>query len=324
MIKRFIEYFVLPIVQPFYGGGKGGGGGGGTQTVVNEPWSGAKPYINDLMSEAQNLYNANGPDYFPNATYVPFSPQSEMAMTLAQNRALMGSPLIGAGKDLTQQTLEGDFLNSNPYMDQMYDNAASAVTRNYREAIAPSIDSKFSSAGRYGSDLWANQHDQAQENLSRGLERMAGDMYGKNYAIERQNQQSILPFSQQLAQSDYNEIGQLANIGSAIEGKAGEMLNDNINRFNYYQNLPQQKLQAYSNIINGASAGTGQQTADSGGGSNVGNIIGGAATGAGLASYLSGAGSSLFGGTPTIAGLGSMGTMGLYGLGGAVLGGLLG
>lgn len=267
------------------GGGKGGGGGGGggTQTMINEPWADQKPYLQQIMKESQNLYEKDNQDYFPNATYVPFSPQSEVAMTLAQNRALQGSPLTQQGKNLTSQTLNGDYLNSNPHLDKMYDNAAGAVTRNYREALAPTIDSQFSKAGRYGSEMHSNAHDQAQDNLGRSLTQLADNTYGKNYAIERQNQQSLLPFSQQLAQNDYNEIGQLANIGAAVEGKGTEMLNDQIDRFNYYQNLPQKKLKAFSNIVNGVGSYNSSTQTMPEQNNTASNIIGGGMAGYGLA-----------------------------------------
>lgn len=262
MIYRLFSMLFWHIMPLYKGGGKGGGGGGGgTQTVVNEPWSEQVPYLKDIFSQAQTNHDSP-PDYFPNATYVPFSAQSNTAMQLAQNRALQGSELTTAGKQQTLNTINGDYLNSNPWLDKQFDRAAGAVSRNYREAVAPSIDSQFSSAGRYGSELHTNAHDQAQDNLGRTLDGMATNMYGGNYATERQNQLNAIGVGQTLANNDYNDIAQLSQVGGAVEGKAGEMLNDQINRFNYYQNLPDNQLAKYASIINSGNWG-GTQTSES-------------------------------------------------------------
>lgn len=320
MIKQLLTFLATFLMPSFSGGG--GGGGDSTQTVVNSPWGPAEGYIKDIMKEGQRLYNETGPDYFPNATYVPFSPQSQTAMTLAQNRALMGSPLIEQGKDLTMSTLQGDYLNSNPYLDQMYDNAASAVTRKFREATAPSIDAQANKAGRYGSDLYLNRQNQAQEELGRNLNRLAGDVYGQNYQQERARQQQLLPFSQQLANQDYSEIGQLAQIGQAVEGKAGEMLNDRINRFNYYQNLPMEKLRSYNQLITSASGGTGSQSATAAQqGNTASNVVGGALAGSQLVPY---AAEALAPAGMTVGSWASPWLMGGGALAGGLLGGLLG
>ena len=61
---------------------KGDGGGDGSQT--NTPWAGLQPYLTDAYAQAKALYDSGGPEYYPNATYVPFSPQSQMAMQLVR------------------------------------------------------------------------------------------------------------------------------------------------------------------------------------------------------------------------------------------------
>lgn len=275
--------------MPFYKGGKGGGGGGGgDQIVTNVPWDAQQPYLKDIFGRAEDNAD-NPPQYFPNATYVPFSPQTDLAMQLTQNRALQGSELTQSGKGVIQNTIDGDYLNGNPYLDQQYDRAASSVTRNFNEAVAPSIDAKFSKAGRFGSGFHANNHDMAQDNLGRTLSGMASNMYGENYANERKNQLNAVQAGQGLAQNDYNELGQLANIGGALEGKAGDMLNDNIDRFNYYQNLDNNQLDRYSSIVQGLGGyGTQTTSQEGGGGFNAGGALGGALQGYGLASQLGG------------------------------------
>lgn len=87
-----------------------GGGGGGQQdsTTTEEPWAALQPYLKDAYKRAQGLYNSGGPEFYPNATYVPFSAQQDMAMQLMQNRALMGNPLNQQAQGYVGQNLGMD------------------------------------------------------------------------------------------------------------------------------------------------------------------------------------------------------------------------
>jgi hypothetical protein len=84
-----------------------------------------------------------------------------------------------------RDTAQGRYLNANPYLDRTYDAAADGVTRAYQTATAPQSDSQFERAGRYGSGAMANATHQNQLDLGDTLNKLATDIYGKNYATER-------------------------------------------------------------------------------------------------------------------------------------------
>ena len=73
-------------------------------TTVNPP-SFQLPYLQYGMEQARGLYETGGPNYFPNKTYVPFSGQTEAALGLTENRALMGSPVDRAMQSYITGTL---------------------------------------------------------------------------------------------------------------------------------------------------------------------------------------------------------------------------
>ena len=173
-----------------------GGGGGGQQdsTTTSEPWSAAQPYIKDVYAQAQNLYNSGGPSYYPNATYTPFSPQTQMAMNLQEKRALFGSPydeaagwvamnalqgqspftqagmqsLCGSqlGMAGLSDTIQGKFLNSNPYLDNMFGAAARATNTQYNNQVMPGINATFGAGGRTGSNAHQTALDMANQNYN--------------------------------------------------------------------------------------------------------------------------------------------------------------
>jgi len=74
------------------GTGKGGGGSSNTVTQNADPWSGQQPHLLNMMSEAERLYGFGGQNFYPEATYVPFSPQTQFGLDANFNRASGGSP----------------------------------------------------------------------------------------------------------------------------------------------------------------------------------------------------------------------------------------
>ncbi|HLB80611.1 MAG TPA: hypothetical protein VJJ77_08905, partial [Dongiaceae bacterium] len=71
-----------------------GGSRGSTTTVQQaDPWAGQQPFLADIFSEAQRLYDAPGPLYFPGPTVAPFAPETQAALRAQAARATAGSPL---------------------------------------------------------------------------------------------------------------------------------------------------------------------------------------------------------------------------------------
>jgi hypothetical protein len=87
-----------------------------------------------------------------------------------------------------------------------------------------------------------------------------------------------------LAQQDYADIGQLLQTGQIAEGYQQQALQDAINRFDFQQNIPQQRLQNFLSAAYGAPLG-GKTTAQVPRGGLLGGLSG-AALGGGLAQSL--------------------------------------
>ena len=312
----------------------GGNEASGDSVTTSAPWAPLQPYLTDAYAQAQNLYRSGGPEYYPNATYTPFSPQTQMAMNLQENRALFGSPYDEAAggfamnalqgqSPFTQagmqslwgsqlgmaglsDTIQGKFLNSNPYLDNMFGAAARATNTQYNNQVMPGINATFGSGGRTGSNAHQTALDMANQNYNNSMSDMAANIYGNNYANERTNQlnaanqyanlgQSLAQgynalgntqFGQQytaanlgmdLGQQDYANIDRLAAVGQQVEGQSQKVLDDYMNRFNYYQQRPEQQLSQYTawlNGIPGASFGTQDTNVDSPNGSAFFDFLG--------------------------------------------------
>lgn len=240
------------------------GGGGTTQVVQSnqQPWSAQQPYLTTGFSEAQRLYNLGPYQFFPNSTVVPFSGQSEQALTGIENRALAGSPLIGQSQAELSKTLNGDYLSAgNPNFGAMMDRVRSEIT--------PQMDAKFAGAGRYGSGA----HSAA---LSSALADTGGQLAFQNYDAERGRMGQAMGLAPGLAQADYADLAQLANVGAAREGKAGENLSDQIQRFNFEQSAPDEALRRMMTLVAGGQyGGQNVQTSSNDRSTGIGDVAGG-------------------------------------------------
>jgi hypothetical protein len=193
---------------------------------------------------------------------VPFSNQSEQALQGIESRAQQGNPLYNQGQaaltgglDTLQRTAGGDMLNNNPYLSTMFNAMKGDVT--------DAVNSQFSAYGRTGSPAHAGVMTQQLGNLG-------AQIYGQDYARERQNQlnaagqmpeyTSAIPGYQQ---AGYNDLNALAGVGQAREGKAGETLQDMLNRWNFSQESPWQNLQRYTGIATGIGGMGGNSTGTS-------------------------------------------------------------
>lgn len=66
-------------------------GGKSSSSSDSGPWAGTQPYLKDVYSKAQGLYNQGTPGYYPGQTYNDFNPIQQNAMDATLSRA-NGSP----------------------------------------------------------------------------------------------------------------------------------------------------------------------------------------------------------------------------------------
>jgi len=242
-----------------------GGGGQTTQTTQNiDP--AILPYITYGLDEAQNLYQADSPEYYPDATYVPASATTTEALGLAGDRARTGSPLVPAAQSQQLSTISGDRLSAgNPYFSAMMASAAKPAVTEFNKAIRD-IGSRTAASGRYGSGAMGELESQASENLANALTNRAAELAYSNFGAERARQDAAIAQAPQMAMADYSDINQLAKIGQTQEQYDKDKLNADISRFEFEQNKPYSKLESYLSAAYGAPAPINQTSTSSGGG----------------------------------------------------------
>lgn len=187
-------------------------------TQQAEPWSGQAPYLRGLYSQAANLPEQQ---YYPGQTVAGQSPETLQALNQQTQRANQGN--IG---NEYNKTLQGDYLYGNPGFN--------AALQAAHSQIAPMVQGQFESGGRYGSGL-------AQEAETSALSNAFAGMYGQ----ERQNQMAAL----MNPAIGYSDTAALGDVGAQKEAYQQQLLSDQLNRWNFAQQAPYDRLAAQNAVI---------------------------------------------------------------------------
>jgi hypothetical protein len=238
----------------------GGGGGGSTTTSGIDP--SIKPYVEYGLEQAKQQYEAPGAAFFPGQTYVSPSEATQSALQAAQTRAMSGSPIQQAAQQEYLSTVQGRGVN--PFLE----GALAGTTRQAQEAYTrgvQGIQSNAASAGRYGSNAMGQQVGQAQDIFGLNLAEQAGQLAYSSAEAERNRQMAAVTGAPAYAQADYQDIQKLLTAGQGMESYQQKELQDAINRYNYEQTLPQQKLQQFTNLFTSVPSGGTSTTTQQGG-----------------------------------------------------------
>lgn len=216
-------------------------GSTGTQTVTqeskNRPWYPQGQYLLPGFARAGEIMQSPGQQ-----NPVPMSPYTDEGLKGVIANARNPNSPTNVSLDTLTATARGDFLNGNPAYDAMYERTVRPMVEQYQTEIAPGIDAAFSGAGRYGSGLYAQQRNRAEDTLTRGLGDVATDLSYRNYNDERSRQlqaASIAPSMQDAS----NQA--LIGAGNVYQGQAaGE------------QSFPWQQLARYLQSVGGQSYGS--------------------------------------------------------------------
>jgi hypothetical protein len=267
----------------------------GTQTTqtITEPWQTQAPYLEKGFQRAEELFNSDVPNYYPNQTYVPFANETETALQLAKARATQGNPLLNKSQTYADNVMSGAFLNpsTNPYLNNLFNTMSDRVTAG--------VNSNVAQAGRYGSPAHTGM-------VADSLGNLANQVYADNYNRERAVMDSMSMRAPALGEMDYNDIAKLQTVGSAREELAERQLGDAMKRFEFEQRKPYEKLREYQASV-GGPFGTSQSTITPMTRNPIMGILGGASSGAGIYDMINATGSAnpyLMGGA-LLGGLGS-------------------
>jgi hypothetical protein len=299
----------------------GSSSGSTRQTTTTEPPTFIRPFMEYGAQQSRALYETGGPDYYPGNTVVPFAPQTEAALGMTEQRALQGSPVVGAAQNYAANTLNtapssqfGGASNpyassanpyggaSNPYLDATFNRAADSVQNRIQSGFAGSgrnIEAGRPVAADEMSDLAARIYGGAYENernrqLSYGQQQLGigasgyeseRDRMAQDLERQRSMQFGVAGLAPQLANQDYVDINALQGVGGQVEDLSGRLMEDQAARWDFSQNSPQINLDNYLARVTGAYPGQNATQTTPTYRNRTAGAMGGAMSGATMGSY---------------------------------------
>lgn len=279
-----------------------GGGSKQTTSTSSEPWAAAQPALKQGLNDAQALYKS-GTAFQPyqGSTVVPFSGQSQQAMTNITNVADRATPMLsqqlnrvsanaangglngtqmGVVNRLTGQATRAFNPNDNPafqnVMQQALDSAGNAVNMNAAAAGRYGSGTHQGVAGKTAGDIagnltnveyndWKNRRDAANTSLFNAGQQQQQNLWANTDNIANAYQATQAPQQAKMG------------IGGMYEDLAGRTLNDKLRIWQGQQQAPKSALEWLSAIGTGAGSlgGTGNTTAQGPSASPFGQAAGG-------------------------------------------------
>ena len=233
--------------------------------------------------------------------------------------AASGAYLQGMNEGINAQQAAGQLYNQG---QQLGVNAAQDAAGAYNQALAQRIAAAQDAGSLYNQDLstragmFSNAgglYNSGIGNLINAYGQQANAAQGAGSLYNTGVGQRVVAAQagQQLAQQPYTDAAMLSEAGGVRDDYQQQLINAAIDRYNYEVQRPLQALSTYNQLISGNYGGTSTAQGQQAAGSRLGSTLGGAMTGAGIGAALSGASGAAALASP-------------WGIGGALLGGMLG
>jgi len=257
------------------------------QVVKQDPWAGQQGYLKDVFGEAQNLYEQPGPFYYPYSGVAGLNPDILGGQDLLRNYALTGAQqqadqAAGAGAF----GLTGAVLSpySNPYLAETARAAIRPATETLLQDVLPNVGSAAQQAGAYGGARQGILESNVLNDYMRNVMDTSAGLYSQGYGQGLDYMGRSLALAPQTQAMGAMPAQYMDVVGQQLRAYEQQLIQDDIDRWSYYQQLPYTKLAEYSNAIQGSYGGTTTQPGP------IANPLlgaaGGAMAGAGLASMI--------------------------------------
>lgn len=239
--------------------GKGGGNNQPVKSTTDTaPWGEQQPYLKEVFTEAQKQYRTGGPQLMPGSGIATLSGPEKYASTYLKD--LSQGPLEQQAKDLAsaQKFGLGDVLSpdSNAYLKDYADASTRGIWDNLNNNVLGQTRAAASSAGQYGGSRQGIAEGLATKSAIEADADTRSKIYSNAYG------QGLDVFKSTMAQVPQNMVAQqmpatvMAGVGSQERAFQQALLDEQIARWNYEQNLPFTNLAQYQNLIQGNYGGT--------------------------------------------------------------------
>jgi len=240
------------------------GKGGGTEqtTQDTDPWIGYQPYIKDIASQAQTLYQDYTPEAYGGPQVAGFAPQQTAGMGMQEAFAQGGGAnLLNQGLGAAGYGLGGSILDvaNNPYVSGMAQAAAQKAYDPLTQQLA-GIRGGAVRSGGYGGSRQGIAEGTALSGAHQNAINAAANIYGQAYGQGLGHQAQTMGQIPSLMTTGFGLGGGLSNVGQQQQALAQQEINAAIGQHDWQQQLPYTQLSQYANVFNPLSSFGGGHT----------------------------------------------------------------
>lgn len=255
--------------------------------------SGPNPTIAPMLGNIADSFwghyanNANAPAYYPGSTVAGQGPRTASALTGTWQRGAATPYITAPGYSFANDTLSGKYLDpkENPAFQDFLAASFRPQAEQFRDIIAPSIDSKFAGAGRTAGGAHYDTTMRGASDLTRNQSDAAAKVGLGLYQGERDKQiqaANLLPVLQGM---DFQGIAALQQAGAADDAFSQRNIDADIARYNYDKTAQPDWYARMAQLIQGiypggqtvgntSSSGTSYAPGGGGGGGGFGSFLG--------------------------------------------------
>lgn len=238
-----------------------------TTTQVAEPWAGQQPYLQELFGRASGLLGSGGPQFFPGSMIAPQSAATGQAQTMAQNLAGSLQPAVNKSLETSLWNMGGgrDVAN-HPYLKSAIQAAQQPVVERFYGLGGPAagIRGHFTAGNSGGSGTREGiAQGVAEKGLNQQLVNMSAGMTMDAYNRAQEDSIRSLALMPQTMQGAAFPASLMEGVGASQDMYAQSLIDADMTRWNYNQNLPWMNLSNFQNFIGGQNYGSsGTTTSD--------------------------------------------------------------
>lgn len=226
-------------------------GGTATQTTAVAPAAFQQPFIDMAFNEARDLFETGTPEFFPGQLTAGESEDEATARQLARSTAMGAIPgLLDQGNQAFGRALIGpETILQTPAAINAGNALVDPIFRNLTENVLPNVRGGAIAVGQPGGSRQTIAENQAIDvgtrQASESLDRFFGGLLNSSIAA-RSNAISQIP---SIAGAQALPAELLSAVGAQERGFEQAGINEDIQRFNFGQNIPFQALREFANLI---------------------------------------------------------------------------
>jgi len=236
-----------------------GGGGDSSSTSTPQVADELKPLANLYTQQATDLANTPWQAY-SGQRYAGLNDTQSQALSMIQNRATNGSPVMSQANSTLTSMLQGG--QTNPYLDQMVSKAQGSVADQWNNMTKPQIESSMVGSGSFGNSGQQQMQGLQQKAAVQQMGDIATQMYGNAYNTNQANQMQALSMAPTYGNQDYTDAAQMLQAGTTKQNNAQQNNDFAYQQYQDQQNNPYKKLQTIGGVV---GQSTGAQTTQSSG-----------------------------------------------------------